>query len=102
MTRSVLLTILIGILLLLFTACDDAAPEGDAIVLDVAESEDGTMISEDDILLADRCTLCHGSERYETADYTMEEWLAVLDEMIARGAALSAEEKAVLAELLAK
>ena len=47
-------------------------------------------------------TLCHGSELYETADYITEEWLAVLDDMIARGAVLSAEEKAVLAELLAK
>ncbi|MCD4733995.1 hypothetical protein K8R78_07130 [bacterium] len=112
MTQAVLLIWLL-VVGMLFIACDEAPPEsdtaprGDRCEMTSAYSEAkagecGAMISEEDILLADRCTLCHGSERYETADHTVDEWLTVLDEMIARSAALTEMEKTALAELLAK
>ncbi len=109
MTRTVLLILVIGGGILL-PACSEPAQESGAGNLDsngeamlAVPDEDGQeMISEDDILLADRCTLCHGSERYETAAYTVEEWNRLLDQMIAKGAVLSNEEKTALTELLAE
>ena len=109
MTRTVLLILVIGGGILL-PACNESAPESDEATINsngeamlAVPIEDGQeMISEDDILLADRCTLCHGSERYEIAVYSMKEWDRLLDEMIAKGAVLSDKEKTALTELLAE
>lgn len=47
-------------------------------------------------LLNERCTVCHGTERFEARHFSQEEWNRVLDAMVGRGARLSREEMDVL------
>ncbi len=52
-------------------------------------------------LLRERCAVCHGLERVESARKTAEEWNQTVDRMIRRGARLTEAERAVLVEYLA-
>lgn len=47
-------------------------------------------------VLNQKCTACHGAERFEAKAFTPEEWGAVLERMVAKGAKLSGDELDVL------
>lgn len=51
-------------------------------------------------LIVERCSDCHTTDRVFQADYTEEEWSEVFDEMIAKGAEVSPEEKPIMIDWL--
>jgi cytochrome c5 len=53
-------------------------------------------------LLQERCTACHTLNRVVSAHKTADQWAAAVGRMIGKGAQLSAEEKQVLVDYLAK
>jgi glucose/arabinose dehydrogenase len=52
------------------------------------------------VLLQERCTVCHGLERITGAGKSREEWETTVDRMIDKGAELDAEERDVLVDYL--
>lgn len=53
-------------------------------------------------LLESRCATCHALSRTTNATGTLEEWDAIVTRMIAKGANLTPEEKAILVQYLAE
>ena len=53
-------------------------------------------------LIAAECTHCHELDVLTARPHTRAEWPGILDQMIANGAAISAEEKAQLVEYLGR
>lgn len=51
-------------------------------------------------LLQDRCTVCHNLSRVESKNLSSTEWVSIVDEMMGKGAKLSADEKALLVDYL--
>ncbi|MEW6489974.1 MAG: hypothetical protein AB1578_18950 [Thermodesulfobacteriota bacterium] len=47
-------------------------------------------------ILNERCTVCHGAERFEARHFSEQEWNRVLDAMVGLGARLSGDEMDVL------
>lgn len=53
-------------------------------------------------ILSEKCDgVCHSLDRVDAASYDAVGWAAVIDDMIARGASVSTDEAAALAEYLA-
>ena len=53
-------------------------------------------------LLESRCAVCHSIDRVTSKTGTAEEWGNIVSNMIARGAKLTDEEKAILVQYLAE
>ncbi|HEY76271.1 MAG TPA: hypothetical protein G4O00_08835 [Thermoflexia bacterium] len=53
-------------------------------------------------LLEERCTACHTLDRVGRAQKTYEQWSQSVDRMIAKGAQLNDEERAILLKYLAE
>lgn len=96
---------LIGIVILLavfvLTACKTAGTanpttEPTAAVVASATALDGAT------LLQERCTVCHSLDKVTREKETSDGWTSIVDEMIGKGAKLSAEEKAILIDFLAE
>lgn len=62
--------------------------------LSIAQREDLSLRAL--AILNERCTVCHGAERFEARHFNEEEWNRVLDSMVGLGARLSGEEMDVL------
>jgi cytochrome c5 len=58
--------------------------------------------AEGQVLLEERCTVCHSLARVESAQKTREEWASTVDRMIDRGAQLSDGERTVVIDYLAE
>jgi len=56
--------------------------------------------AEGEVLLEQRCTVCHTLDRVERAQKTREEWVTTVERMIGLGAQLSESEKTVLVDYL--
>ena len=52
-------------------------------------------------LVEARCTVCHGLGKVESASMNQEQWKKVVENMVSKGAELSAEEQTVVIEYLA-
>lgn len=52
-------------------------------------------------LIADRCTTCHGMELIDEEHNDSQQWTAVVDDMIERGARLDQAERDAVIEYLA-
>lgn len=52
-------------------------------------------------LMQDRCSRCHGVERITRAAKTEQEWKAIVERMVGKGATLTAAEQEVLIRHLA-
>jgi mono/diheme cytochrome c family protein len=52
-------------------------------------------------LLSERCTICHTLDRVSRLTGTQDEWQAIVNQMVNRGAVLSADEQKVLVAYLA-
>jgi hypothetical protein len=51
-------------------------------------------------LISEKCGVCHSADRVFQADYTEEEWSAVFDDMINKGADVTPEEKSAMIDWL--
>jgi hypothetical protein len=52
-------------------------------------------------LIGQRCSTCHDLWRVESAKFSKEDWLAVVNRMVISGASLTAEEEAQVVDYLA-
>lgn len=77
-------------------ACSQQEPEkaGSKTTLSIAQSED--LSKRALAILNEKCTVCHGAERFEARHFTAEAWNQVIDRMVAKGAKLSGDEMDVL------
>lgn len=53
-------------------------------------------------LVAERCTVCHNMGPIENERLSREQWLPVVNDMIARGARLDDEERDIVVEYLGR
>jgi len=67
-----------------------------------ASADDAAMVADGKSLLEGPCTQCHNLERSTSKSKTRDEWLATVDRMVGKGAAINAEEKEVLVDYLAE
>ena len=67
-----------------------------------APADDVDMVADGRSLLEGPCTQCHNLERSTGKSKTRDEWLATVDRMVGKGAAINAEEKEVLVDYLAE
>ena len=51
-------------------------------------------------LIVEKCSGCHSADRVFNEDYTQEEWSEVFDDMIAKGAEVTPDEKAIMIDWL--
>ena len=96
MTRRIALVVVFALLVSALAACggtSDGTTDG---------ATDGAMPTLDGAtLLEARCTTCHDLARIDEQDLDFAGWVAVIQDMIDRGAQLTPEEKTVLADYLA-
>lgn len=52
-------------------------------------------------LVEERCTACHALSRVENEDGTAEDWKAIVEGMVQKGAVLNADEQAIVIAYLA-
>ncbi|MRS11971.1 MAG: hypothetical protein EG823_02730 [Actinobacteria bacterium] len=95
MRRRVVAVALLAAVLLVAAACKAEEPPppvpptpGEATGLDGAA------------ILQEKCTVCHTLERIDAAEYDDVGWAQVIDRMIEKGADVSTDEAAALAEHL--
>lgn len=67
-----------------------------------APADDVEMVADGKSLLEGPCTQCHGLERATSKSKTRDGWLATVDRMIGKGAAINSDEKEVLVDYLAE
>jgi len=60
-----------------------------------------TPVADGATLMEERCTVCHSTSRILEASKDLAGWQATIDRMVGKGAELTTEEQAVLAEYLA-
>jgi len=79
-----------------FAACSKPEPEKPAAktTLSIAQGED--LSKRALAILNEKCTVCHGAERFEARQFTPEEWSRVIESMVGKGAKLSGDEMDVL------
>jgi cytochrome c2 len=70
-----------------------AAATGDALTMAPREEEASRRALE---ILNQKCTSCHTNERFSAKAFTPDEWNAVLQRMVGKGAQLSGDELDVL------
>lgn len=66
------------------------------------QATDGGETLDGQALLEARCTQCHSLDRVRSQSLTQDEWQGVVEDMVAKGANLNAEEQEVLVEYLAQ
>ncbi|MBN1193659.1 MAG: cytochrome c [Coriobacteriia bacterium] len=92
--RFILVAVLV-LSLAVFSACGSAEP------VEVPEPTPGEATGLDGAtILNAKCVGCHGLDVVEAEELDAVGWAAVIDDMIARGADVSTDEAAALAEYL--
>ena len=95
MTRRVALAAATAALLLAAAACGQKEPPPVEPTPGEATGLDGATV------LAEKCDgVCHSLDRVDAMELDAVGWAAVVDDMIARGADVSTDEAAALAEYL--
>ena len=61
----------------------------------------GAPVADGAALLEERCTVCHSTSRILGASKDRAGWVSTIERMVGRGAKLTTEEQAVLADYLA-
>jgi cytochrome c5 len=95
MLNRLVMTLLLVVVLAAGVACaaDEPAP--------APEPTPGEATGLDgEALLQTKCTVCHDLERVLEEDADAVGWAAIIDEMIAKGAQVSDDEAAAIAEYL--
>lgn len=73
------------------------------LILIVACTQTPTPIeeaSEVESLIIEKCSTCHSADRVFREFYTRDEWAAVFDEMIEKGAQVSPDEQSTMIDWL--
>lgn len=92
MKKELFLMALIAVIAVgILGACAQATP---------APATDAADKSEAELLIDERCSECHSTNRVYSENLTEEEWSVVFDQMITKGAAVSDAEKAIMIEWL--
>jgi len=87
--------LLVVLALLALVACSgDKAPA-------TPDTSDGEVTLDGAAILAERCGICHAASVVDGVENDSVGWAALIDEMVDRGATVSDDEAAVLAEYLA-
>lgn len=96
MIKRIVLVLAFALLVTVLAACggtSDGTTDG---------ATDGAMPTLDGAtLLESRCTTCHNLDRVDQKELDFAGWVALIDDMIGKGAQLTPEEKTVLADYLA-
>ncbi len=82
---AMLVTLAVGVL----AACTQATTDSPAA--DKSEAE---------ILIDERCSVCHSTSRVYSKNLTQEQWSSVFDNMIAKGADVNETEKTIMIDWL--
>ncbi len=61
----------------------------------------GAATADGQALVEQKCTVCHGLDRIQAKSENKEQWSAIVDQMVAKGAQLSPEEKTAVVDYLA-
>ena len=88
----VVVLLIVCAFLLVLAACAKQTPV--AVTSSPANTDGAT-------LLQDRCSTCHSLDRVTQKSDTLAGWQSMVSRMVDKGAQLSAEEQAVLAQYLA-
>jgi mono/diheme cytochrome c family protein len=78
---------------------EDAEAE-DVEAEDIDIEDDEAEVIDAEALIKERCSTCHSSNLVFNADYDEQGWVRTIDRMVAKGAKLSDEEKALMIEWL--
>ena len=73
---------------------------GDAVTPDDSGGG-GSSVTDGATLMEERCTVCHSTSRILGASKDLAGWQSTIEKMVGKGAKLTTEEQAVLAEYLA-
>lgn len=73
---------------------EEAKPPAEKSTLHLAQSEDLSKRALE--ILNQKCTVCHGAERFEARHFTPEEWETVINRMVSKGVELSGDEMDIL------
>lgn len=106
-TRIIALLLLLAVAVAL-VACggtEDSTTNGSSTNGDAVAPGDtdggGSSTTDGATLLEERCTVCHTTDRILGASKDPAGWQSTIERMVGKGAKLTAEEQAVLAEYLA-
>ena len=107
MTKRVIVLLLLLAVALVLVACGSSEDgtngsdtNGDAVTPD--DSGGGSSsVTDGATLMEERCTVCHSTSRILGASKDLAGWQSTIDRMVGKGAKLTEEEQAVLAEYLA-
>ena len=83
---ALIAVLVVGVLAACAQPAATAAPSGDK--------------SEAEILIDERCSRCHSTSRVYNGNYSADQWSAIFDNMIAKGADVSEEEKSLMIDWL--
>ena len=90
MKKSILMTVLLLVVVLLsVSACSNSAAPASTNGTDVVKA-----------LIDERCSACHSANIVYRANYDQAGWSDVIDNMVQRGAVVSADEKAQMIDWL--
>jgi hypothetical protein len=91
---SISLGLVLLTLVLFISACSSSTPSSTTAPASTASQEGATLVQE-------RCTACHTLSRVEGIRLSASDWGIVVDQMIARGAQLTPDEKTIVVNYLA-
>ena len=94
MKKQMIVLLVLSVLLVLFAASCSSA-DSDVTTL---YPEDGGRDAA--TLFAEECSKCHALDLVKQVSFDADQWEAVVDRMVIKGAALSDEEKAMVTEYL--
>lgn len=112
-----IISLLMVLAVILFAACAQStvAPQEEAPAADEEESIEEQIPEEEveetteeespvgvdvEALIIDKCSGCHSADEVFEKDYDADRWSSVIDRMIAKGAEVSDEEKALMIDWL--
>ncbi|NJD59761.1 MAG: hypothetical protein C3F13_01050 [Anaerolineales bacterium] len=81
-------------IMVIVSACSSSTINSTSAPASTSSQEGATLVQE-------RCSVCHPLSRVESMRLTATEWSALVDQMVARGANLTSEEKTTVVNYLA-
>lgn len=112
MRYSVLLRLVLILIVGLLAACGGPTPaqtveptQEPVLAPTEAQEEEPTAqpaLVNGEVLLRERCAVCHGLDQVERAQKSREEWEQNVARMVSKGAELDENEQAILIEYLAE
>ena len=107
MTKRVVVLLLLLAVALVLVACGgsgegtNGSNTNGGSVEPSGSGDGGSSVTDGATLMEERCTVCHSTSRILGASKDLAGWQSTIDRMVGKGAKLTEEEQAVLAEYLA-